>query len=167
MENIAYNPALWSTFFSAQVSASAALAGLIFVAISINLPKIVVQKPLVARSARALATLAGVLLASTLCLVPSHNRIVLGWELTVLGVALWAVTTITQHGAISQNPYVSPRARIFHYVLAEVSNLPFVLAGVSLAVGRWGGLYWLVVGIVFSFLSALIDGWVLLIEILR
>ncbi len=167
MEDIAYNPAVWSTFFSAQVSASAALAGLIFVAISINLPKIVVQKPLVARSARALATLAGVLIASTLCLVPAHNRTVLGWALIVLGVVLWAVTTFTQHRALSKNPYVGPWARIFHYALAEVSNLPFVLAGISLAIGRWGGFYWLVVGIIFSFLSALLDGWVLLIEILR
>jgi len=71
---LAYNLAQWSNFFSAQVGASAALTGLLFVAISINLPKIVANPQLASRSAKALATLAGVLLASTLCLVPGLSR---------------------------------------------------------------------------------------------
>ncbi len=59
---LAYNLAQWSKFFSAQVGASAALTGLLFVVISINLPKIVANPQLASRSAKALATLAGVLL---------------------------------------------------------------------------------------------------------
>jgi hypothetical protein len=51
-----YNPAAWVTFFSAQVGASAALAVLIFVAVSINLARIVEARALVARAAKALFT---------------------------------------------------------------------------------------------------------------
>jgi hypothetical protein len=167
MQGSAFNPAAWSSFLSAEVSASAALAGLIFVAVSINLPKIVVQHSLVSRSAKALATLAGVLIACTLCLVPAQAPFLLGWELIIVGAVIWVATTIAQHGASSNNPYIGRGTRVLHFTLTQLSGLPVVLAGASLSIGRCGGLYWLVLGIVFSFVSALLDAWVLLVEILR
>ena len=55
----AYSPADWTGFFSAEVGASAGLAGLIFVAVSINLAQIVKETHLVSRSAKALLSLMG------------------------------------------------------------------------------------------------------------
>src|ERR1700729_1554307 len=78
----AYNPAAWTGFFSAEVGASAALAGLIFVAVSINLAQIVKQRQLVSRSAKALLSLMAVLFSSSLCLIPDLSRVILGYELT-------------------------------------------------------------------------------------
>jgi modulator of FtsH protease len=162
-----YNPAIWSTFFSAEVGASAALTGLIFVAVSINLAQIVDQSRLVTRAAKALFGLTGVLIASTLCLVPAQRPAVLGCELTVMGIILWIAVTVTQYGSSHKNPYVTQRQHVFHSVLAQVSTLPFAVGGISLLLGRGGGLYWLLVGTVFSFVAGLIDAWVLLIEIQR
>ncbi len=163
----AYNPAAWSTFFSAQVSASAALAGLIFVAVSINLRQITGQNILVARSAKALFSLTGVLVASTLCLVPNQREALLGLELTAVGLLLWIAATRTQWVASHGNPYIDRRQMIFGFVLTQLSALPYVAAGVSLIADAGGGLYWLVAGVVFSLLTALMDAWVLLIEIQR
>jgi len=149
------------------VSASAALTGLIFVAVSINLRQIVGQDNLISRSAKALFTLAGMLVMSTLCLVPSHRPLVLGMELIVLGTVLWLSTTRAQWLAAHQNPYGSRGQRLLHFLLTQASSIPVLVAGGSLVVGVGGGLYWLVAAAVFSLVAALIDAWVLLIEIQR
>jgi len=162
-----YNPAAWSSFFSAQVSASAALAGLIFVAVSINLTTILAGRLLIARSAQALCTLTGVLLAGTCCLVPGQLATVLGSELAGIGAAIWLASTVLQYRASDRNPYVSRGQKILLALLTQMATLPYVAAGVSLLMLRGGGLYWMLPGAVFSFTIALLDAWVLLIEIQR
>jgi hypothetical protein len=52
-------------------------------------------------------------------------------------------------------------------VLTQLSLLPYVAGGFSLIFGRGGGLYWVVAAICLSYLAALLDAWVLLIEIQR
>jgi hypothetical protein len=163
----AYNPADWATFFSAEVGASAALTGLIFVAVSINLSSILKMPQLIARSAKALFALMGILVASTLCMVPAQTLRALGWELAISGAIVWVTTTLSQHAASHKNQYVTARGRISQVVLTQLSAIPLVAAGVSLLLGFGGGLYWLVPGTIFSFIAALIDAWVLLIEIQR
>jgi len=58
-------------------------------------------------------------------------------------------------------------AFVARVVLGQVAILPIVIAGV--AVLGWGveGLYWLVAGVVLTFLVAVADAWALLIEIHR
>jgi len=60
----------WANFFLAQVSAAAALTGLIFVAVSINLTKILAYPTLPGRALEALLYLLTVLVIGTLGLVP-------------------------------------------------------------------------------------------------
>ena len=163
----AYNPASWSTFFSALVEASAALTGLIFVAVSINLAQIVKLKQLVSRSAKALLSLMGVLLSSTLCLIPAQGRVGLGWEIAAVGAIIWVGATYSQQMAAHKNPYVGIKGKVYHFVLTQISAVPFAVGGVSLVLGRGGGLYWLAAGAVFSLAGSLQDAWVLLIEIQR
>lgn len=163
----AYNPADWSAFFSAEVGASAALTGLIFVAVSINLSNIMKMPQLVARAAKALVALMGILLASTLCMVPAQPVAALGAELAASGLIVWLAATRWQHMASHKNPYLNTSERVLQIILTQLSAIPLVAGGISLLVGFGGGLYWLVAGTIFSFVAALIDAWVLLIEILR
>jgi hypothetical protein len=163
----AYNPAQWSTFFSAEAGASAALTGLLFVALSINLPTIIANPLLTSRSAKALATLVGVLLAATLGLVPGQPAAILGYELLPIAITIWIAITITQRASLHNNPYVGRARKIVHGILAQLSVLPAIVCSVSLIINRGGGLYWLVAAVTFSFIAALFDTWVLLIEIQR
>jgi hypothetical protein len=163
----AFNTALWSSFFSAQVGASAALVGLLFVAVSINLAQILKMNQLVARSAKALFALVGVLIASTLSMVPAQPVRWLGGELVSLGVMVWISTTRSQHMASHNNPYIKTRERVLQIVLTQLSAIPMIFSGASLLLGFGGGLYWLVASSIFSFIAALIDAWILLIEIQR
>jgi hypothetical protein len=52
-------------------------------------------------------------------------------------------------------------------VITQVAVLPLLAAGVSLLLHAGGGLYWLVPGVVLCLVVAVLDAWVLLIEILR
>jgi hypothetical protein len=52
-------------------------------------------------------------------------------------------------------------------VFGQAATLPFVVAGIALVEGGAEGLYWVVAGVVLSFVVAVIDAWVLLVEIHR
>jgi hypothetical protein len=62
----------WESFFVAQVGASAAVAGRVFVGVSINLDKILKYAGLPGRAMEALVVLILVLVTSSLMLVPGH-----------------------------------------------------------------------------------------------
>ena len=83
----AYSPVEWSDFALAQLGASAALLGLVFVGMSINLKEFVTVPLLVNRALEAIVLLATVLIAATAVLIPHQSREVVGVELVVLGVA--------------------------------------------------------------------------------
>ena len=52
-------------------------------------------------------------------------------------------------------------------MIAQAAVLPLMVAAVSLLLRAGGGLYWLVPGVVLCLVIAVLDAWVLLIEILR
>jgi hypothetical protein len=165
--SVAYIPAQWSTFLSAEVGASAALAGLLFVAVSINLSRIIANPHLTPRVVKALTSLAGIVFFASLCLVPGQSNSVLGSELIILGVLIWFIIIINQRQHARGNPYLSGFQKFFTSLLAHTSAIPLVVCGISLHFSAGGGLFWLVPAVLISFLSALLDAWVLLIEIQR
>jgi modulator of FtsH protease len=76
----------WREFFVAQAGAAAALAGLVFVGVSINLDKIVAIPSMPSRALEAMVLLVAILVQSSLMLVPEQSLRALGFE--VLAVAL-------------------------------------------------------------------------------
>jgi len=163
----AYSPAQWTTFLSVAAGASSGLAGLLFVAASLNLAQIIVSRHLVARTIKALATLVGVLVLSMLCLNPGQSAASTGWELTALAALQWLFIVWTNHRSSHKNEYIGAGARAFQLFLAQWSTLPFVISGVSLTLHAGGGLYWFALGVIGAILAAVLDAWVLLIEIQR
>ena len=141
---------------------------MIFVAVSINLPNIIAEAKLVSRSAKAILTLTGVLLASSFCLVPAQSGMTLGSELTVLGVVVWVLTTLLQIRSSHREPVCEPRSEDSAWQLTQTSGIPVWVCrhladGGSREAASTGCLarLWLVSSL------ALIDAWVLLIEIQR
>lgn len=78
----------WDNFFVAQLGASAALAGLLFVGVSINMTKILAYPTLPRRALRALIMLVTILIVSSLFLVPGQPIAQLGLEVLVIGGAV-------------------------------------------------------------------------------
>ena len=163
----AYDPAAWSTLFAALVGASATLAGLIFVAVSINLANIVKSRPLVARAAKALLALMLVLIVSIYALIPGASDRTLGCDILFSSAISWILVTLAQHRSSYKNPYISRRIHVIYTVLTQFASLPFIITGLSLIVHTGGGLNWLPTGVILSFIVAFMDAWVLLIEIQR
>ena len=51
--------------------------------------------------------------------------------------------------------------------MSQCTALPLMLAGVSMIVGKGGGLFWLGVGILVAFAGSVYNGWILLVEVVR
>jgi hypothetical protein len=115
----------------------------------------------------AIGLLTGVLVACTLGLVPGQSRAVLGVEVLAAGLLAWSVQIGIHLQAVRGCVGPSPAVRIGRIGLAQAAVLPLPVAGVSLLLGAGGGLSWLVPGIVLCLVVAVLDAWVLLIEILR
>jgi hypothetical protein len=162
----AYDPSQWSDFFVATTGASAALAGLVFVAVSINIERILKFKGLPERALETVLLLLGVLLVSVVGLVPGQSHVALGAELLAVSLILGAV--IARLPTSHEKGVAEPRAWLWgRWSVRLAGTLPFVIGAVSLLVGSGGGLYWIVAGIVFAVTGAVINAWVLLVEILR
>jgi hypothetical protein len=91
-----YDLAAWEPFFSAMIAAAAALTGLLFVAVSINLDRIVKGgKFLPARAAETVATLLLVVAISAFTLIPQGTRLV-GLEVLIIVVPMLVITVRNQ-----------------------------------------------------------------------
>ncbi len=160
-----YSTAGWENFLVAETGAAAALAGLLFVSVAINISKILAYPGLPGRAAEAVLLLFNVLVASTLGLVPQPSRL-LGAELALVGLLLCLIILSLQIRD-ARRPEQRAWWSATRIVTVQLGLLPMIAAGVSLLAQRAGGLYWLVAGVIFSFGAALIVAWVLLVEILR
>jgi hypothetical protein len=162
-----YDPATWTAFFTAITGAAAALAGLLFVAVSINLDNILKSTTLPpARAAETLATLVFVMMSSALALVPQDVEL-LGAEILVIAVPLTAITVRTQLKFQRQKPDSPLMWSVSRAAASGVALVPGMIAGVSLAAHWSGGLYWLVPTALLGIAGSVYSAWVLLVEIVR
>jgi hypothetical protein len=163
----AYSAAAWSSLASTVAEATATLAGLLFVAVSINLRQILAYPNLPGRAAQTLITFATALLTAIFVLVPGQPRGALGGELIATGLVIAAALLVIDARA-GQSEKETPLTRMLGRVFPPLSSCAcLVAAGVSLLSGGGGGLYWLVPAFVLAIASGLLNAWVLLVEILR
>lgn len=157
----------WDAFFAAEVGASAALAGLVFVGISINLSKIIALPAVLNRAFQALAVLLSVLIASSTLLVPGQSPATQGAELVVIG-ALVTLTVNLLEADSWRRTEPRYRARLaLHSALLELAVAFYFVAGAVLLLQGTADYEWLVPGLLVSFVLALTDAWVISIEIHR
>jgi hypothetical protein len=169
---VAYDIGDWSEFAVAHVGASAALLGLIVVALTINLRDVVASSVLVNRAAEAVVLLGGVLATSTVVLIPGQARSALSAELIVLGLGIFMAIYFLQRGAAAQvvdpGKPGPPRGSLpFRRATGLGAPLLYAIAGLTLAATTGGGLYWWPPAVLVSYVGALFNAWILLIEILR
>jgi hypothetical protein len=162
-----YDLADWEPFFSAIIAAAAALTGLLFVAVSINLERILKGgRFLRARAAETLATLLLVVASSALVLVPQNIRLV-GVEILIIVVPMLVITVRSQLGQRRRNRDDPLLWTISRMASTAVATVPCTLAGISLIAHWGGGLYWLVPTAWPGIVGAVYNAWVLLVEIVR
>ena len=162
----AYDLQSWAGFLTAIVGAGTGLAGLIFVALSINLDRLATRPKLAARAAETLAVLLLAVIGSALGLMPM-GRIDVGIVLLVVATPIWVVTLnlqLRQGPDSPDHPYWWFLSRI---AVTQCVVLPLMLAGLSLIIGKGGGLFWLGAGVLVAFAGSVYNGWILLVEVVR
>jgi hypothetical protein len=162
----AYSTIRWESFFVAEVGAAAALAGLLFVAISINLSRILADANLPGRAAETIVLLVNALVIGSVCLLPGQSHTALGIEVLVIGAMAWAIPATVQVRN-ARTPLRPGERRVVRTITTQVATVPFLVAGVSLIAHGGGGLYWVAGGIIATFVAAASAAWVLMVEILR
>jgi hypothetical protein len=155
----------WKDFFAAVAGAAAALAGLLFVALSINLSKII-SRGIVDRAAETLILLGAVLASALLGLVPQPGP-AFGFELLFLASLVWWVGTNIHIRAVRMRLYDTPYHGFLRVAFAQGAMLPLVIGAASFLLRRGGGLYWLAPGLILPLLVSMINAWILLVEIIR
>jgi modulator of FtsH protease len=159
---------LWHDFFVAEVGASAALVGLLFVATSINLSRIVKARYLVALAGQTLTILAGVLCVASLALFPDVNARGVLFAIAFVAAAMWIIATrLLWTLRLLPAVWRTPQRLASNILLAQSATLPVVIGSV---LGLIRGQFYpdaIAAGIVLALVASLYSAWVLLVEILR
>jgi hypothetical protein len=139
---LGYAPGAWAPFFTAMIAAAAALTGLLFVAVSINLALILKGSELrsaflLARAAETLATLLLVVISSALTLVPQNLRL-LGLEIAIVVVPMLVITVRSQLRHRRQNSADPLMWTVSRMAGTGVATVPCAVAGFSLALHGGG-----------------------------
>ena len=163
---MAYDVEAWSDFFVACAGAAAALTGLVFVAVSINIERILALPGVPERALQTLLVLLSIVIVSVLGLAPGQSDTAVGVELIVAGLAFTLAVALLGRGKAYAGD-LSGGALAARAGLLAAGTMPPVTGGVSLLAGAGGGLYWVLAGVVAAILAGVINAWVLLVEILR
>jgi hypothetical protein len=158
----------WNVFFQGELGAAAALAGLLFVAMSVNQARILELGRTADRGLEALAILFLVMIVASLPLIPGQPLRWLGAEILVLGLGALAATVLLQRLYMGSIAEVHRSASVKLVMTNRAAVATIAIAGlVLLWRGDIDGIYLLPFGILLSFFAAGASAWVLLIEINR
>jgi hypothetical protein len=161
----------WHELFIASAGAAAALSGLIFVAVSINLGAILEEENklgstyLTGRALESLVALLIVLAISIVGLDPAISRAAFAGVLALCAVVsavspMRAVTAFRRSG-------VKPVAFNLRLFLALLLVAVYVVSATTLLAQGGGGLHWLPFGFIVAISIASSNAWILLVEVLR
>jgi len=157
----------WSAFNVAMAGATAALAGLLIVAMSVNLKTIMASKSLPVRMATVLTTLLVALAASALGLAPGQSAWAFGLEV-LAGVIVAAVFEVRAILAIRHDQVVTTASRTLKAVAGIMPITAYLVGSLLLIAGSVvAGLWFFAAGAILAIASAIMHSWIVLVEVLR
>jgi hypothetical protein len=158
----------WTDFFEAQVAAAAALTGLVFVALSINLERIIGYPGLVGRAAEALLLLVQPVFVGLAVLQDGQSLRAVGIEVgaisVILIVAVVRILTTSGWRASRDRPSSEFASRC---TLVAAGLVPGLVASALLISGNDNGFYAQSISTAMCLAAGIADAWVLLVEIVR
>ena len=154
----------WQTFADISGSAAAALAGLLFVSVSIRIDVIAPSRALRNRAAQTLVLFVSVLLVALCLAIPEQSREALGGELLALGALVGAVTVFLGRQARKDGAADAPRLAVALDATTPnaITLILLAVAALLLVAGLHAGLYVLVAPVVVALAGGVISVWLLL-----
>ncbi|WP_109210101.1 MULTISPECIES: hypothetical protein [Microbacterium] len=156
----------WSEFNVAMVGATAALAGLVIVAASVNIGDIIKEASLTARLAAGISGLVLALIGSAIGLMPEVGALPYGIAMILLAVGA-AVFQVQAARRIFANRHPANRLRGLKSAVGFVSPVAYGIGGAMLLAGQPDGLVWFAAGSIVAIVAALLVSWIVLVEVLR
>lgn len=156
----------WSEFNVAMVGATAALAGLVIVASSVNIAEIIKSNTLTARLAAAIAALVLAIIVTGVGLVPDVGML---WYGVVIGVSTLVAAIFQVHATrvIARDPDPEHVGRLLKTALGFAPIVAYAAASITLLLGEPMGLTIAAAGTLLAIVSAIVVSWVALVEVLR
>jgi hypothetical protein len=154
----------WGDFAVVMGAATAALLGLLFVAVSIRVETIAQSAELRNRSAQTGALLLTGLLVAALLAVPDQRKWALGAEYFVLAVVVTGVALILDRRAGQQNVSDFGRLLDAHNPTFITCSL-LVVAAVILMLGQQDGLYLVVPTLIAVLIGGVVNAWLILVRL--
>ena len=159
-----YDVAEWAEFANTVAGGAAALAGLMFVGLSLNLTEVLAFPGVAARAAATLGLTVAMLVIAVFVGTPGQDNRVLAAEIGFVGL----LTAVGVAAGTRQQQAGPHRNRALLSMLLLFIPGPLLLIGaISLWCQAGGGLYWVTAAVAMGFASATGNAWVLLVEIKR
>ncbi|RKT33393.1 hypothetical protein DEU34_1986 [Microbacterium sp. AG1240] len=156
----------WTDFHVAMVGATAALAGLVIVASSVNIAQIVKAATITSRLAAAIAGLVLAIVVAGAALIPGIPAGAYG---AVVLVSTFGAGAFQAHAAavIARDPDPDDHARVLKSALGFVPIAAYAASGVTVFFDPSTALVIAAVGCIVAIVSAIVVSWVALVEVLR
>ena len=156
----------------ATAGASAALTGLIFVGVSINLTNILASKGLAERALISILLLLTILIMSIILLIPEPSSHILSWAISAASFLSWIIILLIDIRITRDRDLLLRHHFIISMTLNQIAFIPYFIGVVCILTGpdtsfHTSGLGWIALSFIFSFIKAVVDAWVLLVEINR
>ena len=157
----------WSEFFVAAAGAAAALAGLIIVAMTVGVDQMIKIPGMVSRGATAIALLIAATIVGLAGLIPGQTATAMGIEVLVIGACALAFAVDSAVRVIHGRQGTSLFDAAVKSLIAVLPGVAYVVGAGILIAGSVTGLYAVALGIALSVVVAVINAWVMLVEIRR
>jgi hypothetical protein len=157
----------WADYLVAQVTASAALTGLIFVVLSFNFDHIVGDKAWLGRAGTGLVLLAQPTVFGLVGLLPVRTTGPLGGVLAATAVVATVALVRIALASFEHAPHSLGRELAVRLTFTLAGSIAVLAGAVALAAGWLSGLYLVAAGGLISIAIGLVIAWVLLVEVRR
>jgi hypothetical protein len=167
---VIYDPAAWHDFFVMLGGAAAALTGLVFVALSLHLDRVVANPFHRFRAGISVAGLTSMVILSGAALVPTQSHQAFGLEvLANAAIFFWLNVTASRptlsrfrYGFSPANAGPRPPSRLLYGLTVTVA---YTLAGLFLFFGSGVGFLILAVALASSLTAGIKTAWDLMVEL--
>ncbi len=157
----------WTDFFVAAAGAGAALAGLIIVAMSVNIKTILSISGMTSRAAATIGAMVLIVLMSLAALMPAQALRSFGIETICFALLASSFAAHSGYQMVRHPPRGAMGGAWVRTAIAVGQLVPFLIGGALLIAGVDSGTYWIAAGILAVFIASVTNTWVLLVEILR
>lgn len=153
----------WSNFAVVVGSASGALTGLLFVAVSLNRDRIAGHPTLRGLAGQTLVLFMLPLLLSFLLVLPGASATGLGVGLVAVAIVVGVVFVLIGRAKETTDPGAQERlAQIVDRVSPNLAVVVLTLVGGSLQLAGDDGLYWVAASSVLSLVGGVLNAWLFL-----